>query len=259
MIGRITARFAFNDRLSGTWSSKHTAAACTNDIVPPRPTGDANGFTPRSDASDFAVFVGLDHVAGLEVLVVLEADTALEALTHLTHVVLEAPQRSDRALPDDRALAEEPDLRPTGDDTARDVATGDATDTRHAEHLAHLGVARDDLFELGLEHADERVVDVFEDVVDDLVQTQLDALALGEITCVAVGTNVEADHRRVRDDREVDVGLADAADAAVHERQAHFVVLLVELAQRVGECFEGALGVGLHDEVQRGDLAALHH
>src|SRR5262249_8107853 len=84
----------------------------TDPLVPPRPTGDANGFTPRSDAGDFAVFVGLDHVAGLEVLVVLEPDTALETFPHLAHVVLEAPQRSDRALPDDRALAQEPDLRP---------------------------------------------------------------------------------------------------------------------------------------------------
>src|SRR5262249_261225 len=148
---------------------------------------------------------------------VLEADTALEALPHLAHVVLETPQRGDRALPDDRALAQEPDLRPTGDDTARDVATGDPADARHAEHLAYLGIAGDDLFELGLEHADEGVVDVFEDVVDDLVQTQLDALTLGELACVAVGTDVEADHRRVRNDREVDVGLADAADATVHE------------------------------------------
>ena len=45
----------------------------------------------------------------------------------------------------------------------------------------------------------------------------------------------------------------------MHERQAHLVVLLVELAQRVGERFERALHVGLDDEVQRGDLAALHH
>ena len=129
----------------------------------------------------------------------------------------------------------------------------------HAEDLADLGVAGDDLFELGLEHADERVVDVFEDVVDDLVEPELDAFALGELARVAVGTHVEADHGRVRHDREVDVGFADAADTAVHERQPHLVVLLVELAQRVGERFERTLRVGLHDEVQRRDLAALHH
>ena len=46
---------------------------------------------------------------------------------------------------------------------------------------------------------------------------------------------------------------------AVHERQAHLFVLLVELAERVGERFERTLHVGLHHEVERGDLAPLHH
>ncbi len=50
-----------------------------------------------------------------------------------------------------------------------------------------------------------------------------------------------------------------AADRAVHERQAHLFVLLVELAQRVGERFERTLHVGLEHEVERGDLAALDH
>ena len=36
-------------------------------------------------------------------------------------------------------------------------------------------------------------------------------------------------------------------------------MLLVELAQRVGERFERALDVGLEHQVERGDLAALHH
>ena len=54
------------------------------------------------------------------------------------------------------------------------------------------------------------------------------------------------------------VGFGDPADAAVHEREPYFVVLLVELAQRVGDRFERTLRVGLHDEVERGDLAALH-
>ena len=61
------------------------------------------------------------------------------------------------------------------------------------------------------------------------------------------------------DRREVDVRLGDPADRAVHERQPHFVVRLVELAQRVGERFERAVHVGLEDEAERCDLAALHH
>ena len=60
-------------------------------------------------------------------------------------------------------------------DAVAHVAAGDLADARHAEDLADLGLAGDDLLELGLEHADERVVDVFEDLVDDLVEAQLHA------------------------------------------------------------------------------------
>ena len=135
----------------------------------------------------------------------------------------------------------------------RHHAAGDLADARHREHLAHLGLARDDLFELRLEQTDECVVDVVEHVVDDLVEAHLDAFALGHLAGLAVGTNVEADDRRVRDGREVEIGLGDTADPAEHERQPYFVVLLVELAQRVGERLERAMHVGLHDQVQRRD------
>src|SRR5262245_34562603 len=109
----MAARLALSDLLSGTWRSKQTAAAC---LIRPRAS---------SRTRDLALLVRLDHVALLEVLVVLEPDAALEALAHLTHVLLEAAKRCDRALPDDRALTKEPDLRPARDDTVRDVAAGD--------------------------------------------------------------------------------------------------------------------------------------
>src|SRR5439155_8017364 len=134
----------------------------------------APSITPAaSHAGDLSLLVGLDDVARLEVGVVLQPDTALEAFTHLTHIVLEASQRRDRALPDDRAVAQEPHLRPARDRAVGDVAPRHPTDARDAEHLPHLGLAGDHLFELGLEHSDERVADVFEDVVDDLVEAHL--------------------------------------------------------------------------------------
>ena len=55
-----------------------------------------------SGPGDLPLVVGLDDVAVLQVLVVREADTALEPGLHLTGVVLEPAQRGDGALPDDR-------------------------------------------------------------------------------------------------------------------------------------------------------------
>jgi hypothetical protein len=46
----------------------------------------------------------------------------------------------------------------------------------HPEDLADLGFAGDLLFELRLEHADDGLLDVLEELVDDLVGTDLDAV-----------------------------------------------------------------------------------
>src|SRR3546814_16603501 len=64
----------------------------------------------------------------LQVLEVAEDDAALEAGVDLAHVVLEATQRVDGALPDDRALPQEADLGVPGDGAVEHHAAGDATD-----------------------------------------------------------------------------------------------------------------------------------
>ena len=77
-----------------------------------RPGG--RGCAPPLGSGDFAELVGLDEVALLEVVVVLEPDAALEAALHLTDVVLEALERRDRPVPDDDALPEEAHLANRG-------------------------------------------------------------------------------------------------------------------------------------------------
>src|SRR6187397_2970286 len=151
-----------------------TSRASTN-------TREDYGLGTRSDPSDLALFEGLDQVALLEVLEVGQADAALEALTDLPSIFLEPLERVDAALPDDDALAQEADLRAAGDDTRAHAATGDEADARDAEDLAHLGLARDDLFELRCEHADHGALDVLEELVDDLVGADVHALGIGEL------------------------------------------------------------------------------
>src|SRR3546814_6199145 len=120
----------------------------------------------------------LDDVALLQVLEVAEADAALEAGVDLAHVVLEATQRVDGALPDDRALPQEADLGVPGDGAVEHHAAGDATDAGHGEDLSHLGLAGDHLFVLGGEHAHEGALDVLEARVDDLVGPDRDLIGL---------------------------------------------------------------------------------
>src|SRR4029453_9831696 len=100
----------------------------------------------RSGARELAQVVGLDDVARLEVLEIGQADAALEPLTALPGIFLEAPQRRDLAMPDHGALAQEAHLRAPRDDARQHVTAGDRTDPRHPEDLAHLGFSGDDLF-----------------------------------------------------------------------------------------------------------------
>src|SRR5918996_6270191 len=149
-------------------------------------------------ALDLPRLVGFEDVAFLDVVEALEQDAALEALLHLADVVLEALEACDRRLVDDRALADDADLRVPADDAVRDVAAGDHAQARGAEERAHLGLAECLFALLRGEHADERLAAVVRELVDDPVRAQVDALALGERARLRVGAHVEAEHDRVR-------------------------------------------------------------
>src|SRR5215212_4848434 len=92
-------------------------------------------------ARDLLGAVALDQVADLDVVEVLDADAALEALADLAHVVLEAPQRRDRAVVHLRPVADYADAPLAVDDPAPHRAARDDADLRHLERLAHLRLA----------------------------------------------------------------------------------------------------------------------
>src|SRR5919202_1968624 len=180
-------------------------------------------------ALDLRGLEDLEDVALAQVVEPFEEDAALEAFGHLAHVVLEAAELRDRRLVDDRA---------------------DADDLPHL-HLAErlLGLDR-------AEHADERLLDVLRELVDDAVGADVDALALRERARLGARPHVEADDERVRDRREVDVVLGDAADPGVDDVHAHLGVLdLLELGDRR---LDGSVHAALDDEVQVLDAAGLH-
>src|SRR5438132_7918880 len=72
----------------------------------------------------------LDDVADFHVVVLLEADAALEAGLHLGHIVLETAQRADPAFVNDDVVAEKPRL---GVARARDSSFHDHAARNRAE------------------------------------------------------------------------------------------------------------------------------
>ena len=111
--------------------------------------------------------------------------------------------------------------------------------------LAHFGLAEHDFALFRTQHSLERRAHVVHRLVDDLVQLDVDAFALGGRARVVVRPHVEADDDRAGRAREQNVALGDRADAAVNDFDLHFGVR--QLRQRVGERFRRTALVGLDE------------
>src|SRR5262249_33162137 len=132
---------------------------------------------------------------------------------------------------------------PAGDHAARDRA-----EPRRTEQRANLRLAEGLLGLDRLQHADERLLDVLRELVDDAVGADLDAFALGERARLGARAHVEADDQRAGRAREVDVVFGDAAHGLVHDVHAYLGVL--DLLQLRHGRFDRAYDVALEDQVQ---------
>src|SRR3989454_474905 len=204
---------------------------------------------PVERAGDLLDAIRFDQVADLDVVEVLDADAALEALPHLAHVVLEALEGGDRALVHLHAVADHPHPRRPGDDPGAHEAPRDGTDLGDLKRLSHLGLPQHDFLLLGREQSLHCSLHLFHRLVDDAVGADLHALALGRGACVGIGSHVEADDDGTRRLREQDIRVGDGADAAVHD--FHLDFRGGQLGQRVRERFRGAALVRLDDDAQR--------
>src|ERR671937_1846788 len=136
--------------------------------------------------------VPLDDVADRDVVEPFEHDAALEAGADLANVVLHPAKRRDEAVEHALAPAQRAGTCASLHDAVDDHAAGDRRLTG-AEQLPHLGVAEDGLDHLRLEHARERLLDVVEQLVDDLVEAHFDAARLGRAPASDVDAVVESD------------------------------------------------------------------
>ena len=195
------------------------------------------------------------NVAFLNVVELLDRHTAFVTGRDLLDRVLEALQGAELALMDDDIVAQNADRRVARDLAVLDVAARDRADLRHLERLAHLGDAGVLLDDIGRKQADACGVDVLDRLVDDAVQADVHLLLLGLLLRLARRAHVEADDDGVGRRGERDVGLGDAAHRRVDDVDAHLG--LIHLLERIAQRLDGALHVGLHDEVQIGGLAVL--
>ena len=174
--------------------------------------------------------------------------------------VLEAAQRLQRALVDDHAVAQQSNLGAALDHAVGDHAAGDVAGLGDLEDLANLSVADQGFLVGRVEQAEHQGLHVLGDLVDDAVVADVDLVALGDLAGLRVGAHVEADEQRARGLGQGDVGLADAADAAVDDLGLDLVCR--EPLDGAGQSLGGALHVGLDEDRQllgRALADALHH
>src|SRR5690606_9070883 len=122
---------------------------------------------PSERALDFDALEALDHVARLDIVVLLHADAALGTTAHFVNVVLEAAQRFQLALEDHDAVAQDADRLVPLDHALDHHAARDSTELGAAEDIADLGVADDLLADLHTQDARGHLLHLIDHVIDD--------------------------------------------------------------------------------------------
>src|SRR5437868_5857743 len=105
------------------------------------PTMIPTGQTHASElCSNLVDRVGFDDIPNLDIVEILDADSAFIALLHLTDVVLEAAQRPQLPFIDHHVVANHSDSdRRTGDRAVHHMRSRNDAGLRHHKDLSHFG------------------------------------------------------------------------------------------------------------------------
>ena len=161
-------------------------------------------------------------------------------------VVLEALEDRQRPFVDDDVVAQQAHFCAALDLALGDLAARDFADLRDVEHLLDRGVAEKHFAPGRREQARHRRFHFIDQVVDDVVIADFDALAVGRALGLLVGAHVEADDDGLRGARQRDVRLGNTADASMDNARQDFVG--AEFLKRAYNGFDRTLHVALDDE-----------
>ena len=139
----------------------------------------------------FHHFEGFDNVADLDVVEVFEADTTFEVTDHFAGVVLMALEGGNLTGVHHHAVTEEAGKGVTGKLAVRDHTTGDDADLGHGEGIAHFGLAKVHFLRHRSEHAGHSGLDLFTQLVDDIVEADIDLFLFSTSLTLAVGRTLK--------------------------------------------------------------------
>ena len=199
-------------------------------------------------SSDFLDRVTFDNVAGLEVLEILEAQTAFAAGFDFFDVILEMLEAGDTAFELDGFAANDADAADALEPSAVDVTAGDLGAFGELENLADFGAADDGFLGFGFEKAFHGFFNLVEEFIDDGVEFDLDVFAFGGVGDAGFGFDAKADDNGVGGAGKENIVFGDGADSGVDDFEFNLVVF--EFAEGVVYGFEGTLDVGFEDDAK---------
>ena len=192
--------------------------------------------------------IGLDDVAVFEVDESFDCQAALEAGRHLADIVAEVLEAGHGAGYDFRTAAKNSDRRASSYRAVVDVDSGNLRPPTEVEHGSNSRATLEYVFVDGLQHALERVFDIFGQVVDNVVITDLDAFGASQRAGAGLRLRVETEDDRLGRHGKHDIALGDESARRVDD--VDFRLLGVEFLQRAANRFNRALDIGLDDEVE---------
>ena len=154
--------------------------------------------------------VGLQNVSFLNVVVILELHAALITFAYFLGVVLFTLERFKLIFANNTAVTNDTNLAVTLNHAVKNAATGNNADMTDVERALNKSASKFfDLFD-GFEHAFQRGADIFGELIDNVVTTNLDSFRFSERASAFVRNNVKPDDDRVGSVGKVNVRFRDA-------------------------------------------------
>ena len=112
-------------------------------------------------------------------------------------------------------------------------------------------------FFIRLEHAFQRIPDIIDNIINDIIATDLERRFVQFLFGIGICLNTERHDDRLRHRGQNDVGSVHVPDSAMNEPDGNFLVLSRDLEKRIAQGFNGTLHVTLDDHVKFPDFPRL--
>src|SRR5208337_4680182 len=142
----------------------------------------------------FLNLIGLKDVSFLEIVKVLDPDTAFKSRLDFLDIILEASEGADLSVVDNYTVTKHPCSGISFHSAVEHRAACNHPHLRNMESLSYFCPAYHILFVNGLEHAEYGGPDVVDELIDDIVEANVHSFLLGQFMHLRIRSDIEADY-----------------------------------------------------------------